>query len=293
MLTKRCIVLALVVLSTGLLQPPAIGQTKDPFASRSVAGDPFVEPPPPAGNPVVVRFQVMDALGVPLRDAVVSVLGVRSRPRTDSEGVATWRTTDQELLSISKRGTSKVSVTIFPPKDRLMPRMFSRHSVDELLDGRVLNFRGKQGTRLQGTVIGKEDRKPIQNVRLYFTAKGYAEPTSTRFITTTDDQGQWSIVVPRMDTQVVADGIVLGYDIGNGVRYSKMVDISVESIALDVREFEINQLPAKNIVVVGENDEPISVRESRRSTNDGWTTRLWFGSRCRPLKRPMVMVAVN
>ena len=134
-----------------------------------------------------------------------SVSAMRPSLRTNEQGLKTWRTTDQQLARLADLHRGSVLFTISPPDDCLIPRIYKSYKLDELKQGSKLKFGGRQGIRIKGTVIGQQDRRPVNGARLYVMDRNAAVPTATKFFTTTDAEGKWSIVVPRVDTVQVGE----------------------------------------------------------------------------------------
>ncbi len=257
---------------TVALALPVCAQGPDPFAGKTVPGDPFGKQTPPAGMPVKIVLSVVDHANVPVVGASIDVRTYDSQDPTRSieiafatkqslctneQGVATWRTTDQQLAQLAELNRGRVVFTILPPADSMVPRMLRGYKLEEINQGDPLKFRGRDGMRFSGKVIGK-DQRPIKNARVYITKNGFAFPTRTDFFTITDPKGTWSLVVPRVDAvQVVCRGSVEGYDLENEKECRKVVEVGAETATTTVPAFEIKQLRPIAGQVVDENGKAV------------------------------------
>jgi hypothetical protein len=122
----------------------------------------------------------------------------------------------------------------------------------------LLTFRTRPGVELKGRAIGMNDKKPVESLRLYFAPKTSPEGTRTEFLTQTDQQGKWSIIIPRVDSRIFANEALVGYDIGTDRPYSKTVTIPEGVRSMDVPNLEIEQTESWQVLVVGDNDQPIA-----------------------------------
>ena len=258
---------------TALVVLPVSAQGLDPFGGKNDPRDPFGKQPPPAGAPVNIALRVVDHEGVPVGGAWIDIRSYDSEDparsteldfatrlmHTNKKGVATWRTTDQQLGQLAKLNRGRVVFTIVPPKNSMVPRMLRGYKLEEINQDAPLVFRGRDGMRFSGKVIGSQDQRPIKNALVYITKNGFAFPTRTDFYTRTDPNGAWSLVVPRVDAvQVVCGGTVEGYDLENEKECRKVVEVAAETSVTTVPTFEIKQLSAIAGQVVDENGKAVS-----------------------------------
>ncbi len=132
-------------------------------------------------------------------------------------------------------------------------------------------------------MIGKQDKQPIQHVdvRIFPKTDPKVWPPEFRtgstyaFQTQTDQQGQWSIVIPRVDPRIIATGYAVGYELGSDHgdpdRYSQTCDIPRDGKSIDVPDFEIVQIPTQSVSVVDEQGRPIANAEVA-AWQDKWLT---------------------
>ncbi|MGI9442429.1 MAG: hypothetical protein ACR2N1_08175 [Rubripirellula sp.] len=258
---------------TALVVLPVSAQGLDPFGGKNDPRDPFAKQPPPAGTPVNIALKVVDHAGVPVAGAGIDIRSYDSQDRarsieldfatrlmhTNENGVATWRTTDQQLGQLAKLNRGRVVFTIVPSENSMVPRMLREYKLEEINQDDPLEFKGRDGIRFSGKVIGKQDQRPVENARVYITKNGFAFPTRTDFYTRTDPNGAWSLVVPRVDAvQVVCGGTVEGYDLENEKKCRKVVEVAAETSATTVPTFEVKQLSPIAGQVVDENGKAVS-----------------------------------
>ncbi len=235
----------------------ATAQVRDPFGA-AVPGDPFAAPAVPEGDPVIVRFRVTDVSGKPVVGASIRGPGIRVRTVTNEEGKADWIATDNQLLQLSDNKTKPLRFKVSPPRGACMPDLTRLVQVQTLLRQEELEFQTRPGVELRGRAVGASDGQGIQGVVLYFAAKTASNPMRSGYYTVTNDKGEWSMVIPRVDSQIVAAGSVPGYKIGPERTYSTTVEIPTEVKSIDIPEFEIEQSQSRTVFVVVDGNEAMS-----------------------------------
>ncbi|MGB0599977.1 MAG: hypothetical protein ACPGLY_25105 [Rubripirellula sp.] len=264
------VMLTLILAVTASIALPVCAQKADPFARKSVPDDPFGRQAPPAGMPIEFLISVVDHQNAPVPSAWISVRSfdpqnmassVDAMPlslRTNKQGLATWRTTDQQLVKLAGLNQGSVLFAISPPEELLIPRIHKTYKLDALKPGTKLRFVGREGIRIEGTVKGQQDQQPVAQAYVYITKKDTAVPTSTKFITATNEEGKWSIVVPRVDSlQVVCRGSVDGYHLGSGEECRKVVDIAPDAGLVSIPPFEVKQLLPVEGRILDESGRPV------------------------------------
>ncbi|KAA5542767.1 hypothetical protein FYK55_14705 [Roseiconus nitratireducens] len=242
--------LLLVLLVWTCASVAARAQQRDPFSNSNDPNDPFVKSQPAAGKPVEITFKVLDENEQPVPDVVIHPRSSRDRFVTDKDGIATWKTTEERISQLAAGTPKQIGFATGPARDRPMPRITARFTVDTLTAGSVLTLRGKAGVRLSGRVVGAENGEPINNVRIYCAAIEYPKPLQSNWFTSTNDAGQWSMVIPRVDTKVIAAGQgLLGYKIDHDLRYATDVKIPENVDAITVPDFKIDPIPPLKVVV--------------------------------------------
>ncbi|MGI9470426.1 MAG: hypothetical protein ACR2NZ_02760, partial [Rubripirellula sp.] len=238
---------------------------QDPFGGDPFDGDPFDARPKqrPEKQPgeFPIQFQVIDHAKVPVEGARVSLLSqgtYRRFPRTltDQAGNATWSTNDVELQKRAGQHSS-LNLVVTPPKGSNMPKVFRTISLKDLKTESPIVVRTRPGIRLSGRVIGLNDKKPVRGISIYLTPQEATDPFKTKFRTNTDEEGKWSIIIPRVDSQVVAAGFKGGYKIGYERAHRKLVDVPADGNELEIPDFELEQIAPIQVVVIGSENEPV------------------------------------
>ncbi len=141
-----------------LISLPARAQTGDPFAGGPVANDPFRADPLRAGNksesadgnPIAVRFRVIDGSDAPVAGAIIMGKLFRRRVVTDRQGEAVWNTTDQLLRRVSEGNRKPLQFVVYPPREKVLTKVVRRIPASELMKQTVLEFRAS-GCAAEGT----------------------------------------------------------------------------------------------------------------------------------------------
>ena len=241
------------------------GQGADPFSD-----DPFGRQSKPVvrGKPISVRFEVTDPLGEPISGARVLAIGTRPGVLTDRNGTAVWKTGEDNLKALAKKKDGDLRFIVFPPREGgVRARVEKTVSSTDVLNGIPLRFRMLPGVTLRGRVVGRQDGKPVNGVTLSLRVKT-ASGAETSSATSTNEQGDWSFVLPRIESQVqvVALGHPGGYDFSldtskrsnNQHRYSRQVDVGDDAELVDVPVFEVEQIPPRRVIVVDKDGAPVA-----------------------------------
>lgn len=236
----------------------------DPFAQGDpFGGNPFRnQPRGKRGKEIKVDVHVKDHEGKPVANAAILLLDSDRRRRlpvvkTDQDGIARLETSEGELDDIE--GTKGgMSLLILPSENDCVPKMHRPLPVAEAKAGKPIELRSRPGIRVHGKILSEDDPKPLSSVRLYFSKIDFKDPYNTRFTATTDQQGNWSIVLPRVDSQVVLAGSLDGYALRHDSRYRQEIKIPEGESDLELDDFVIEQIPPRTVVVTGEDGQPIS-----------------------------------
>ena len=248
----------------GMREAPGQAPAGNPFGQDDpFGGNPFREQPRvKLGKEINLDVHLTDHEGKPVAEAAILLLDSKHRRRlpvfrTNQDGIARLETSEGELAEI--KGTEdRMKLLVIPPKEATIPRMYRPLSIAEAKAGKPIELRTRPGIRVHGKIVGQGDRKPLNSVRLYFSAIDFTEPYNTRFMATTDQEGNWSIVIPRVDSQVVLAGSLDGYMLRHDSRYRQEIKIPEGEVDLELDDFVIEQIPSRSIVVTGEDGQPIS-----------------------------------
>lgn len=229
----------------------ARGQGQDPFAEQ----DPFSKKDrrQQVARPINLTFQVTDQDGSPVPEARIRGPGIFTALYTQQQGTAVWEADENRLRQWAKRSQGKLRFDAIAPKDAVMPSVTKLVSISKLLESHSLKFQTQPGVRMIGRVIGQRDRKPVEGVSVVFRLQSGPRDTPDRHATT-DADGQWSTVIPRVESKVSVRGRIDGYKLQDGPdpesRYSRIVRIPNDVAEIRVADFEIEQIKPLRIHVV-------------------------------------------
>ncbi len=248
---------------------PVSAQGADPFGKAGFPGNPFEKRAPLEGVPVNIVLSVVDHKNSPVSNAVISVRNSDSRNsartvryldvlRTNAKGLAIWRTSDQRLAEYAGLNRGMVLFRVASPLDRRVPRISRGYKLEEINKSRYLKFKGRDGVSVRGKVIGKTDRRPVEDAHIRVTKKDAPNANVVTWFTTTDPLGNWSIVVPRANSlQVVCSGQVEGYDLERVQEYQTIAEVAGQVTEITVPAFEIKQLLPLSGRVLDENGKAV------------------------------------
>jgi len=243
--------LCCLVAAIALICSSVYGQGQDPFADR----DPFSHPVRRSGEvaqPINIVFEVTDHVGAPVQGARIRGPGIFRPLYTQQQGKAVWKTDQQVIRDWAARLKGTLRFHAMPPEAAVMPNVSKLISLSDLLESKGLKFQTTPGVRLAGRVIGQLDQRPVEGVTVVLHPNKAGLGTRATQ-TTTNQQGEWSIVIPRIDVKMTLRGQIEGYQLQD-VPNAEIDDARVVQIPEHVKEhrvadFEIEQLQPLQVLV--------------------------------------------
>jgi hypothetical protein len=259
--TLRCFCL---FAATAAIHSNVYGQGQDPFADR----DPFSKRnrSQRVVKPINITFRVADKDGFPVPEARIRGPGIFPALFTQQRGTAIWRTDENRLRDWAARSSGKLRFHAMPPKDALMPSVSELISFSDLMRSKTLEFKMRPGVRLMGRVIGRRDRKPIKGVTVVLRPKSGSK-YAPKLHATTDENGEWNVVTPRVDTKITLRGHIVGYQLQDlldaEIDYERIIEIPEDVAEIQVLDFEVEQLQPLQILVTDASGQPVPDARAR------------------------------
>ncbi len=171
---------------------------------------------------------------------------------TQQQGNAVWKTDAQVIRDWAARSKGTLRFHAMPSEAAVMPNVSKLISLSGLLESKALKFQTSPGVRLAGRVIGQLDRRPVEGVSVVLHPTKASEGTRATQATT-NQQGEWSIVIPRVDVKISILGQIEGYQLQD-VPNAEIDDARVVQIPQNVKEhrvadFEIEQIQPLQVLV--------------------------------------------
>lgn len=261
----RSVAYSYAVVSILVIQSALCGQGADPFST-----DPFSARQKQAvrGKPVSIRARVTDEAGQPIRGALVSAFGLGRGVQSDHRGEAVLRTGVGNLEAVAKRTSGRIGVSAIPFRsgvNRVAAR--ERFSVEDLLQGNVLELRMMPAVMIRGRVVCRQDGKPVESVHLKVVATS-PEGEERSWSISTNERGEYTLVIERVETQIQVAAVRphVGFDFRKDVsarsqdepRYYEEVLVSKDARSIDVPDIQLVRIPPYKVTVVDAAGAPVA-----------------------------------